>query len=208
MYQGSRALLHQVRPGQTWSYRHKGNPMTVTAIPAVTARPRLAPYTAASGDMVLPGCYGVSRGQAITGDLIRHATGPRPGHAFIYIGNGRIVEVAPPAVRIAPAASHQDAVWNAQCSLTAAQRQRICVRAHALVGRPYEYPAYTGFALKVLKPRDGAELDPVFKADHWQVCSALVADCYAYAGIRLEPGLRDLNLAGTAGLDTWVAQSA
>ena len=128
--------------------------MTVTAIPAVTARPRLAPYTAASGDMVLPGCYGVSRGQAITGDLIRHATGPRPGHAFIYIGNGRIVEVAPPAVRIAPAASHRDAVWNAQCSLTAAQRQRICVRAHALVGRPYEYPAYTGFALKVLEPRD------------------------------------------------------
>ena len=51
-------------------------------------------------------------------------------------------------------------------------------------------------------------LDPVFKADHWQVCSALVADCYAYAGIRLEPGLRDLNLAGAAGLDIWVAQSA
>ncbi len=149
--------------------------MTVTAIPPRTARPRLAPYTAASGEMVLPGCYGVSRGQGITGDLIRHATGPRPGHAFIYIGNGRIVEVAPPAVRIAPAA---------------------------------DYPAYTGFALKVLRPRDGAELDPVFKADHWQVCSALVADCYAYAGIRLEPGLRDLSLARAAGLDTWVAQSA
>src|SRR6266566_3519462 len=147
--------------------------MTVTAIPPRTARPRLAPYTAASGEMVLPGCYGVSRGQGITGDLIRHATGPRPGHAFIYIGNGRIV-----------------------------------VRALALVGRPYDYPAYTGFALKVLRPRDGAELDPVFKADHWQVCSALVADCYAYAGIRLEPGLRDLSQAGAAGLDTWVAQSA
>ena len=40
------------------------------------------------------------------------------------------------------------------------------------------------------------------------MCSALVADCYAYAGIRLEPGLRDLGLAGAAGLDTWVAQSA
>ena len=182
--------------------------MTVTAIQAVTARPRLAPYTAASGDIVLPGCYGISRGQAITGDLIRHPTGPRPGHAFIYVGNGRIVEVAPPAVRIALAASHPDAIWNAQCSLTAVQRQRICVRALALVGRPYDYPAYTGFALKVLRPRDGAELDPVFKADHWQVCSALVADCYAYAGIRLEPGLRDLSLAGATGLDTWVAESA
>jgi hypothetical protein len=182
--------------------------MTVTAIPAVTARPRLAAYTAASGDLVLPGCYGVSRGEGITGDLIRHAPGARPGHAFIYIGNGRIVEVAPPAVRIAPAASHPGALWNAQRSLTGAQRERICARALTLVGRPYDYPAYTGFALKVLRPRDGAGLDPVFKADHWQVCAALVADCYAYAGIRLEPGLRDLSVAGTAGPDTWVAQSA
>ena len=66
---------------------------------------------------------------------------------------------------------------------------------------PYDYPAYTGFALKVLRPRDGAELDPVFKADHWQVCAALVADCYAYAGIRLEPGLRDLGVAGAGGLE-------
>ena len=65
--------------------------MTITAIPAVTARPRLAPYAAASGDTVLPGCYGVSRGEGITGDLIRHASGARPGHAFIYVGNGRIV---------------------------------------------------------------------------------------------------------------------
>jgi hypothetical protein len=182
--------------------------MTVTAIPPRTTRPRLAPYTAASGDMVLPGCYGISRGQGISGDLIRHAAGPRPGHAFIYIGNGRIVEVAPPAVRIASAASHPDALWNAHCSLTAVQRQRICVRALALVGRPYDYPAYTAFALKVLKPSEGAELDPVFKADHWRVCSALVADCYAYAGIRLVPGLRDLSQVGAAGLDTWTAQSA
>ena len=50
--------------------------------------------------------------------------------------------------------------------------------------------------------------NPVFKADHWQVCAALVADCYAYAGIRLKPGLRDLGVAGAGGLDTWVAQSA
>ena len=182
--------------------------MTVTAVRAVTARPRLAPHIAASGDMVLPGCYGVSRSEGITGDLIRHATGERPGHAFIYIGNGRIVEVAPPSVRIAPVASHPGAVWNANRSLTGAQRERICARALALVGRPYDYPAYTGFALRVLKLRDEAELDPVFKADHWRVCSALVADCYAYAGIRLDPGLRDLSLTGAVALEDLPARSA
>jgi hypothetical protein len=189
--------------------------MTVTAIPVAPARSRgilgargarMTPYIAASGDEVLPGCYGLSDGGGITGDLIRHATGARACHAFIYIGNGQVVEAAPPAVRVVPAASHPGAIWNVRCPLTAAQRARICARALALVGRPYDYPAYTGFALRVLKVRDGAELDPVFKADHWQVCSTLVADCYAYAGVRVQPGLRDLSLSGPAGLDTWTGR--
>lgn len=155
--------------------------MTITAMPDLLARPRLSPFTAANGDKVLPGCYGVSHSGEITGELIRHAT----GHAFIYVGNGQIVEAAPPAVRAAPAASHPDAVWHVHYPLTDVQRARICIRARALVGGAYEYPAYTGFALKVLKISDEAELDPVFKADHWRVSAELVADCYAYAGIRL-----------------------
>ncbi|MGD0238799.1 MAG: hypothetical protein ABSB59_00570 [Streptosporangiaceae bacterium] len=186
--------------------------MTVTAIPVVPVRSRgslgarMAPFTTTRGDLVRPGCYGISDGGSITGDLIRHATGARAGHAFVYVGNGQVVEVAPPVVRIAPAASHPGAIWNVRCPLTAAQRDRICARALALVGRAYDYPAYTGFALRVLKVRDGAGLDPVFKADHWRVSSELVADCYAYAGIRLQPGLRDLSLSGPAGLDTWTAR--
>ena len=168
--------------------------MAVTAVRVLPAGSRLAPYIAANGDKVLPGCYGVSRGGGITGELIRHATESWACHAFVYIGNGRIIEAAPPAVRVAPAASHPDAVWNAGYPLTDAQRMRICARAHALVGCPYEYPAYVGFALKVLKLRDGSELDPVFKADHWRVCSALVADCYAYAGLRLTAGLKNPSL--------------
>ena len=80
----------------------------------------------------------------------------------------------------AHAAADRDYVPSpVRCPLTAAQRDRICARALALVGRAYDYPAYTGFALRVLKVRDGAELNPVFKADHWRVCSELVADCQA-----------------------------
>jgi hypothetical protein len=169
-----------------------GDLMAVTAVPVSSARSRLAPYVAANGDQVLPGCYGVSQGGGITGDLIRHATESWAGHAFIYIGDGQIIEATPPAVRVAPAASHPDAVWNAGYPLTDAQRMRICARARALAGCPYDYPPYVGFALRVLNLRDGAELDHVFKADHWRVSSALVADCYAYAGIRVAPGLRNL----------------
>lgn len=181
--------------------------MAVTALPAAPARPMLAPYIAANGDQVLPGCFGVSHGAGITGELIRHATESWAGHAFVYVGNGQIVEAAPPAARVSPAASHPDAVWNVRFPLTAAQRDKICARARALVGCPYDYPAYVGFALKVLKIRSGAELDPVFKADHWRVSSALVADCYAHAGIRLA-GLKDPNLISPADLYNIIARQA
>jgi hypothetical protein len=150
----------------------------------------------------------VSHGGGITGELIRHATESWAGHAFVYIGNGQIVEAAPPAARVSPAASHPDAVWNVRFPLTGAQRERICARARALVGCPYDYPAYVGFALKVLRPRDGAGLDPVFKADHWRVSSALVADCYAYAGIRLLAGLKDPTLISPDDLYNIIARQA
>ena len=164
--------------------------MAASAVPVLPAASRLAPYIAANGGKVLPGCYGLSGGGDIIGELIRHATGSWAGHAFVYVGDGQIVEAVPPAVRLARAASRPDAVWHAGYPLTDAQRMRICARARALAGRPYDYPAYVGFALKVLNVRDGAGLDPVFRADHWRVSSALVADCYAYAGIRLAADLR------------------
>jgi hypothetical protein len=176
--------------------------------PAPVQGSSLAPYTAVNGDKVLPGCYGVSHGSGLTGELIRHATESWAGHAFVYIGNGQIIEAAPPVAKVSSAASHPDAVWNVRYPLTDDQRDMICARAHALVGCPYDYPAYVGFALKVLKLRDGAELDPVFKADHWRVCSALVADCYAYAGIRLGAGLKEPHLIGPADLYNMIARQA
>jgi len=55
--------------------------MTVIAgLPVSPAGSTLAPYTAANGDVVLPGCYGVSHGSGITGELIRHATESWAGH--------------------------------------------------------------------------------------------------------------------------------
>ena len=180
--------------------------MTVTAVPVRPARLRPAPFTAANGDKVLPGCYGVSHGGGITGELIRHATESWAVHAFIYIGNGQIVEAAPPVVRMVPAASHPDAVWNVHYPLTDGQRDAIVARAHALVGCTYDYPAYVGFALEVLKLANGQELDPVFRQDHWRVCSALVADCYTYAGQNLEQGLTYPNLISPADLYNMIAR--
>src|SRR5260370_5510088 len=102
-----------------------------------------------------PGNYFVSQGSGLAGELIRRATESGAGHAGVYAGQGRIIEGAPPATRLAPAASHPDAVWNIGEQLTDGQRQAIVARAHALVGTPYDYPPYIGFPLEItgFRPR-------------------------------------------------------
>ena len=168
----------------------------------------LAPHVAANGNIILPGTYGVSHGSGILGELIRHATESWAGHAFIYVGDGQIIEGAAPCARVAAVASHPDAVWGIDEAVTDAQRDLIVARAHALVGTPYDYPAYVGFALEVLKLGTDRELDPVFKDDRWRVCSALVADCYQHADLDLCAGLKDPNLISPADLYNRIAQYA
>jgi hypothetical protein len=153
-----------------------------------------------------PGNYFVSHGSGIVGELIRHATESWAGHAGVYVGDGMIIEAAPPATRLAPAASHNDAVWNLDEKLSEDQRTAIVARAHALVGVPYDYSAYIGFALEVLGLKTGKQLEPYFKRDTWRVCSADVADEYGFAGIDLTAGLAIPNLVSPADLYDRIAR--
>jgi uncharacterized protein YycO len=145
--------------------------------------------------------YGVSHGAGMAGELIRHATASWAGHAFIYIGNGQIIEGAPPVTRIAPAASHADAIWNLdEPDFTDEFGAQVAARSRAEVGTPYDYPAYIGFALEIMKIRNGQQLSGYFHNDHWRVCSADVADAYGFAGRDLTAGMKYPNLVSPADL--------
>jgi hypothetical protein len=132
------------------------------------------------------GIYGLTHGGGITGELIRHATESWAGHAFIYVGNGMIVEGVAPRAQMVPASKYDDTIWAYQMPITPEEQVKAGDRAHALIGDPYDYPAYIGFALEVLKLKSGTQLDPVFKGDTWRVCSALVYDCLSYAGVTFD----------------------
>lgn len=147
----------------------------------------------------------MSHGSGLIGELIRHVTDSWAGHSFVYIGNGHIIEGTAPSARVASVVSHPDAIWSAE-ALTTDQRTLITNRAHALIGTDYDYPAYIGFALEILKLRTGNQLDPVFKSDTWRVCSALVMDCYRFAGVDLLPTERDVNLITPADLYSRILQ--
>jgi uncharacterized protein YycO len=154
----------------------------------------LAPYISRDGSVVAPGCYGVSHGVGIVGELVRHATDSWAGHCFLHLGNGQIVEGHTLVARVVSADSHPDAVWNIHESLSDDQRLAIIAKAQAMVGTPYDYASYIGFALELLKLRTEAQLDRVFQQDSWRVCSALVADCYRHAGIVIDTGAQAANL--------------
>jgi len=149
-------------------------------------------------DKLTPGVFGVSHGGGLAGELIRHATGSSAGHAFLYLGNRQIVQGQPPAAALAPAASHGDAIWAWRMwdqlraaagwtpeQVTAAQK-KVVARGHALIGCRYDFEAYAGFSLEVLKLASGTQLDPVFSHDSYRVCSALVADAEAFGGVPLD----------------------
>ena len=180
---------------------------------AVPAAPGSLPVSAIGHPDI--GNYGVSHGSGVVGELIRSATQSWAGHAFVYIGNGMIIEASPPATRISPAASHPDAVWNIAEPLTAEQRGKIVARAHALLGRPYDYRAYIAFGLMCLHIRTGSELSPLFAQDTDRVCSADVADEYRFGGIDVTKGMGDsyghllaVNLIPPALLYDRIAQQA
>lgn len=160
----------------------------------------LAPFTSHDGEVVTAGCFGVSHGAGMTGALIRHATNSWAGHAFVYIGNGQMVQGVPPVADIVPAYIYPESVWNSREVISENARMAIIARAYALVGTPYDWPAYVGFGLELLHLRSGTQLDSVFRQDQWRVCSALVADCYAHAGILVEVNGQDPNLVSPADL--------
>ena len=64
-----------------------------------------------------------------------------------------------------------------------ATAHRVQQSSHALVGCAYDFEAYAGFALEVLKLRDASQLSPVFSHDSYRVCSALVDDAEVFGRV-------------------------
>jgi hypothetical protein len=145
-----------------------------------------------------PGTPGVCHGGGIGGDLIRHATGSWAGHAFLYLGNNRVVQGTAPRANVVPADSWSDAIWfwrmwdqlatlpGWTTEKIASSRLAVVSRGSALIGTDYDWPAYVGFAAEILDLRNEEQLAPDFVHDDWRVCSALVADALTTGGVPLD----------------------
>lgn len=122
----------------------------------------------------------VAAGQALVGDAAPVQ------HAFVYVGNGYIVQAMPGgAEKIRLDEASEPVIWSTGAfDLTAAERMRICFEARSLVGTPYSFLDYASIALAHWRIRPQWVRDYVAATGH-MICSQLVDEVYRRAGVDL-----------------------
>jgi uncharacterized protein YycO len=87
------------------------------------------------------GDIGVVPGSGFVAWCIRRITRSTVAHAFLYAGDGHVIEGDPHGVRYNDAASYPDVIWltNLSAGLSDAQRNGIMAWAIARLGTPYSW---------------------------------------------------------------------
>jgi len=129
------------------------------------------------------GDYGVVSSNGFFAKLIKLGTVSRWNHAFIYIGNGQIVEANPTGVTVSPVANYPRIAWNMHEELSDDQRAKIVDHAKSAVGRPYNFGIIVMLAFRAVGVKIFPHVLINYLARHeGYICSELVAECYAEAG--------------------------
>ena len=127
------------------------------------------------------GDYGVVKTNGWAARFIQVGTMSRWNHAFIYIGNGQIVEANPTGVAISPVSKYPKIAWNQHEELTDAQRAKIVKKATSFVGDSYGFGAIAIIALKILGLKIIPTLRKAVEDENSVICSQLVAWSYSVA---------------------------
>ena len=133
----------------------------------------------------------------VAGDLIRFGTNSPYMHAFVYVGNGQIVE-AVRHVQVAPVSNYTDITWSTgrlgpDDTPSALQRQAIAKAAMSFVGESYNALDIIAIALAQVRMGKLVNGDEWWvrrlSDDHMQICSQLVVNAYRMAGLDILPGM-------------------
>lgn len=131
------------------------------------------------------GEFGVIRTNGWAGLGIRIITRSSVNHAFVYVGDGFIIEAQPAGARHAPASLYPGALWSGP-GLTAGRGEAIAAAARTLVGTPYSWVDCAAIGLTDLFGWHVPE--PVRKRLNRRdrlMCSQLADTAYLMAGVHL-----------------------
>ena len=132
------------------------------------------------------GEFGVTRTGGWGGWLIRAVTRSEVNHAFVYVGDGRIVEAEPAGAQLGYAAAYPGAIWSGP-AITQGRGQQIADAARGLLGTPYSWLDCLAIGLAHIF---GGHRLPLFirrrimRTDRL-MCSALTDYAYHLAGVQL-----------------------
>ena len=134
------------------------------------------------------GDYVVVKTSGWLGLIIRIGTVSRWNHAFIYIGDDKIVEANPKGVEISPL-RYERVAWNNHEELTDEQREKIVQLSLDQVGRGYSFLTIALIILRILGMKVLANSKFLLKAAEKDgyICSELVSEVYFNAGVNLLP---------------------
>lgn len=121
-------------------------------------------------------------GQWLNGDGFKNYE-----HAFIYIGDGKIVEAQPGGAVVSDVTEYggRSVLWSSgKVPLTDAQRSAVVEAARGFVGVPYSFLDYLLLALKRIHITVPILNRRVVGSKH-MICSQLVAEAYNTAGVLL-----------------------
>jgi uncharacterized protein YycO len=128
--------------------------------------------------------------------LIEFGTDSPFCHAFVYVGNGQIVE-AVRHVKVSPVTDYANITWSTgrlgpEHTPDPLQRQQIARAAMSFVGQQYNLLDIVAIAFAQARLGHIVDGDEWWvkrlSDDHMQICSQLVVNAYRLASIDLFPG--------------------
>jgi uncharacterized protein YycO len=130
------------------------------------------------------GDIGIVKTGGYVGAIIRIETESRFNHAFIYVGNGKIVEATPKGIIISDVSKYPDIIWNEREVLTQEQREGIAKDALALVGKPYSFITIAIIQIRILglKNFSNSALMKKLSQKEGYLCSEMCAEIYVNRG--------------------------
>ena len=139
-------------------------------------------YVPAIGDL------GIVTTRGFLARAIQFGTLSRWNHAFIYVGNGLIIEATPKGIILNPLSDydHIDIVWNKHQPWNdeEASRNFIVSEAHRLLNLPYNWTNIVRIVFRVLglKVLANTKLMERLAQKDGYICSEMVAELYAKSG--------------------------
>lgn len=135
----------------------------------------------------LPGDYGVCRTHGIVGFLIQLGTLTKYNHAFIYLGDGQIIEATPRrGVIISPVTNYTNIAWNMHEPKTDEQRTELVRTALTHLGDHYSFLAFLAIGMRILHIRSPKWMKDRLTKSKNEICSELVARDYRACGFFVE----------------------